>query len=1026
MKTILSEFFSTKKQMGLMTLLFLSSMTGFSQDDYRPAVESFESPNTIGVYDATNSKLSLSEAHRRFGKSSLKWDWTGDGSSFGTSAFKILSKDESPLEYPDDFPISPTLQMSIYNETPQDGVVTIAFEKGGQPGVHFDLPINFKGLRRIWVPFFEMQGNPPAKGASVDYDYFKISTAIPQGTLFFDDITFSQFQDDRHQYPDELVPFIKEGQNLAKDHWMPLIVNYDRIKSLKSEPISSTVKADLKKLEELIDQNFAVSENYKVNMNSLRADFQKLGIKDNGQTILGPPLTFKEIHDFHDEKQQGPIVYNDIKDLGIVLKSLASAYHRGTPEEQAEIKTMFLTGTKYYLDQGWVAGSNGGTRHHVGYNVRELTEAFFMMRQVLNDNGMLSEVGGSLHWLSNLGSLLEDPENFYINIDYLNTQAYNHLVLMFLLEKPEDQAQLVQAYSNYLSITLAQQKEEWGFKVDGTAWHHNGHYPAYGLGAFQSVPKIIKTLSGTQFRIRPEGHANFKNAFLASRIYSQLYNWGFGNAGRHPLEDNGIQSLPQQFLDMAYSGNPDNTSKIDQEVAGAYLRLWGAKDQKATTDFKDNYGIKEETLSGYYTFPYGATAIHRRNDWAAIIKGYSKYVWASEIYMDTNRYGRYPANGTIQLLNPEGETGSGMRMEGWDWNRYPGATVIYLPFKELETKLNLIMFRSMETFAGTTELDGNGIFGMILDESEGTNADGNEAELGFPGKLKAKKSVFSFGEKLIAIGTNISSVDQKNPTQTNIFQTTLVDTKTPIHTSSETITQFPSETTLKGQGKSGSWLIDPYGNGYHILSDTSVEIKTAHQHSYNSKYSVNNGNSGNTRFPNETEGDYATAWINHGLAPKNVSYQYVIYPFLDAKDQKNFGEIAKKDKSFAIERADAVAHIVYDQPSKTTGYVIFEAHKPLNTGILNTVSEPALIMLKENSKSHITISAVQPDLNFPEYQKDKFRNYSQPVELEMTLNGKWKPSAEDFVESTSYSDGKTKLKLKLVNGLPGEFTLNKL
>ena len=88
--------------------------------------------------------------------------------------------------------------------------------------------------------------------------------------------------------------------------------------------------------------------------------------------------------------------------------------------------------------------------------------------------------------------LLEDESKFHVNIDYLNTQSYYHLMLIFMFEKQEMQAAILSAYSKYISITLAQQKEEWGFKIDGTAWHHNGHYPAYGIGAFNNVRTIAK------------------------------------------------------------------------------------------------------------------------------------------------------------------------------------------------------------------------------------------------------------------------------------------------------------------------------------------------------------------------------------------------------------------------------------------------------------------------------------------------------------------------------------------------------
>ncbi|MFY0715248.1 hypothetical protein J1D01_16415 [Seonamhaeicola sp. NFXS20] len=1021
---ILTALTILKNQLGI-SLFFIITMFGFSHTN-KPAVESFESNKTLNFYETKNSELIISNKYRRYGESSLYWKWTEPSNYLGTAHFKILSHQESPLAYGNHFPASPTLAFSIYNEAPQDGEITISFEKNKVKEVWFNIKLSFKGWRRVWVPFYEMQGNAPKKGAQINYDYFKISSNTNSGALYFDDIIFSQYQDDRHQYPDELVPFIKSNQDLKKDHWMPLISNYERIKNLKASPISKAIRMDLKKFEQLIDQDLAIDKKYKVYINTLREMFNKLGVKKEGGNVVGPPLTFKEEQEYFNKKQQGERVFNDVKDLGQVLKKLANFYDRANTSEKKEIENMFLLGTEYFLDQGWQAGSSGGTRHHIGYNVNEITEAFYVMRYFLYENNLLNEVGASLHWLYNLGMVLDDEQNFHVNIDYLNTQSYYHLMLIFLLQNQEKQAALLRAYSRYISIVLAQQKEEWGFKVDGTAWHHNGHYPAYGIGAFKTVPKVIRILSGTRFRISTEGHANFKNAFLKSRIYSQLYNWGFGNAGRHPLENNGIQSLKKSFLLMAYSGNPEGTSKIDKEVAAAYLRLWGKEDILNTSIFSEVNGIQKENLSGYFTFPYAATAVHRRKKWAALIKGYSKYIWASEIYVDENRYGRYPANGTIQLLNEKGEKGSGFSQEGWDWNRYPGATVINLPLKELESKMPLIMFRSNESFVGGTTLDDNGVFGMILNESKGNNADGGENRVGFPGRLYAKKSVFSFGDKLICIGTNISSVDKKNKTQTNLFQSFLNHEKTPVYNSTETIKKFPYKIELKSDSQ--KWIIDPYGNGYHILSNNSVIVKKETQHSYHNKYSINTGKMNpKGKGAKETKGNYATAWIDHGFAPKDASYQYVIYPFLNKNEQERFSNRITEEDDFDIVRADSIAHIITDKSIHTTAYVIFENEQMLSKGYLKEVSKPAFVMINHSGNNSLTISAVQPDLNFPEYKKGKFKNYSQEVELKITLRGKWSVLPRDFIKNVNTNSlDETIITLDCINGLPREFKVSKL
>jgi len=1017
---------SLKQYLGCFVAVLWFTGTVCAQQSGKPGVESFESDKVLKQYKATNSSLTITDKHSRFGKTALQWN-LNDSASFGTSNFRILSLEESPLKYGDFFPASPTFIISVYNELPQNEKATFSFGKDGKAEVWFDIDLSFKGWRHIWVPFYEMQGNRPKKETSIDYDYFTVSTTAQTGSLYFDDIIFSQFQDDRHAYPDLSVPFIKSDKKPGADHWMPLIQNLELLKNLEAKPISMAMRLDLLKFQKQIDQDLSIHKKYKLYMNTLIEDYKKLRLQDNGTTVSGPPLTFSLDQEYYNKKQQGPKDHNEIKAFGKVLKKLANYHDRANPDQREEIEAMFISGSKYFLDQGWQAGASGGTRHHLGYNIREITEAFYVMRNVLRKEGLLTAVGQSLHWLHNLGTVLGDEKDFHVNIDYLNTQAYYHLMIIFLEESPERQAALLQAYSNYISITLAQEDQEWGFKPDGTSWHHNGHYPAYGMGAFRTVPKVIKTLSGTRYRIKTAGHKNFKRAFLTTRAYSQLYDYGFGNAGRHPLEDNDIKSLKKQYLLMSRSGNPEGTSRIDKDVAAAYLRLWGKKDPLNSSLFTQVEGIQKEVLSGYKTLPYAATAMHRRHNWAAIIKGYSKYVWASEIYVGSNRYGRYPANGTIQLLNRKGEKGSGFQQNGWDWNRYPGATIIYLPFEVLEPDTPLIMFRSKESFAGATELDGNGAFGMLLNESKGDNADGAAVKIGFPGKLKAKKSIFSFGDKLICIGTDISSIDSINPVQTNLFQTALPSNKMPIYTSDKTISKFPYTGELMADSKAEKWLIDPYGNGYHVLSNTEIKIKKAEQDSYHNKYSIRTGKMDpKGKGVKETKGNFASAWLEHGTAPKNSGYQYVIYPGLNEKKIKNFGDRLSKDQSFEINRADGVAHIVSDNEKATTAYVVFEADKNLEQGLLKSVSEPAIVMLRKDSETSIRLSAVQPDLNFAKNPKGKFINYSEPVSLSLTIKGNWKVESNAAVQTVQNNANETTITLECRHGFSVYIKLQKL
>ncbi|MFA4866737.1 MAG: chondroitinase family polysaccharide lyase [Pedobacter sp.] len=994
--------------------LVLIGITGFSQEG--PFVESFEQDDILKNYKASEgSIISISGRHYRYGNKALQWNWKSKDASISTSYFRILEKGMQKFDY--DFPTSPTFVFSVYSEKPQKGTATISFSKGGKDGVWFTIPLNFYGWRTMMVPFYEMEGHTPRKTAAVDFDSFKVTTTALSGSLFFDDVVFSQYVDDRMQSPDYLVPFIKREVPVGSDHFMPSLYHDSLAQQLKPAAVTVKEKQGIFEIEQKISKELLTGVS-KYNYIGIVTAFVKLGIRESEdkRIVIGPPLTHRDDFFYHDVAQQGQRLQNSAKSLGEVMKSIARAYSIApdNSDEKRKLESMFLLATRYFLDQGWQRGANGGSRSLIGYFIREITEACYLMKQPLAKAGLIAEVTGSLQWLNNLGKMLGPNDSFTVDLDFLNTQAYGCLLVSLLSDNKDIQAAWLDAYSNYINVVLGQQDKAEAYKPDGTAWHHRGHYPAYAYGSFASVPRIISTLSGTSFKIGETGHKNFKKAFLSAIAYSHLYSWGFGNAGRHPLHSNSIEGLKNACLVLAMSGNPEGTSKIDNELAATYIRLWGVKD-KVNTDIFNKAGIRKQEPAPYVVFPYGSTAVQRSDNWAAIIKGYSKYLWASEIYAANNRYGRYPANGTIQLLNEGGEEGSGFSEDGWDWNRYPGATIIHLPFEKLESPRPLLKFTSKQVFTGAATLNGCGVFAMRLDEGVPNGP--------FSGKLKANKSVFSFGEKIVCIGSDISAVDPAYPVQTNLFQLLLPKTEVPVYTEqSGAVKDFPFA------GKAGNWLVDQQGSGYHILLG-NVDLQKSKQRSFKGEYSVNKALKNGIK-PDDlpyTYGDFSAAWINHGLSPKDAAYQYVIYPFMTKTDQLNFDQKIKEDHSFQVLQADSNAHIVAYKPEKLTGYVLFNHKAFSGKEMLATVSAPCIVMLQQKEADKIALSVAQPDLNFPIDKKNKnlFECFSKPTMLTLHLNGRWKVKTGGAKVQSSYINNQTSVTLECQHGFSQLMELEK-
>ena len=945
------------KVYGIVTLLLTALLC---RADDRLAGTSFEKDSDL--LHVAGADFEISTNHVQFGAKALKWD----GGTLTMSNLRSLSPKESGAEYGAHFPASPTFVMSLYNETPQKEPLHITFNDE----VHFDLNLDFRGWRTVWVPFHEMQGNVP--GVDDAYEVHNVCFSAP-ATLWFDDIIFSQYIDNRHPYPGLEVPFIKEGGAHTQDHWMPKIAHWEMLKALPGLNASATERSDLATVEKRLAETQAHTPS-----------------NPRGVAYFRKKLDFSKALKLG--QQVSPVRYTnpecmELRDFGRLMRQLANEQ---LATEDAELSSLFAAAAQYYLDQGWAAGSSQGTAHHIGYNTRELQTAFFLMRNELQKHGLLDAIGDSVRWQLNFGEML-DPSRLESNLDYYNTQSLFRLMASFLSNDPAWQAACLKAYSDHLSAALALTDSTGGFKPDGTAWHHWGHYPAYAAGAFERIPVSLKALAETAFRIGEAGHANFKHAFMAATVYSNPFYWGLGQAGRHPLGGD-IKKLKDACLALALSGSPDGKQPIDPEVAAAYVRLWGMPPGNLFQGLE----IDSSAPSGHWTFPYAALSVHRGADWAVNIKGYSKYVWASEIYDLDNRYGRYQSSGVVQILPNMSPEEAGYSEDGWDWNHSPGATTIVRSFIELEPEIPLVMFKSEESYAGGCALAGNGVWAMKLNEGDGFTIDPVKEKMSFPGHLKARKSVFCFGNQLLCLGTGIESDDPSAPVHTTLFQNSIGSTNGAVR-------------------REGDLLFDPIGNGYKILDGAEPVITLGEQSSPNNKYSLRKGEGKKGALPDAT-GLFAKAWIDQGCAPKDGSYAYSVYPQIGSTNR------ISGVPALEILQQDNAAHIVRDPQHNTTAYACFEAGG-LREGLLESVSVPCYVMIRSGDR--LKVAVANPDLNQEEDPvKGHFNGPSKEAPVTLRLKGLWKikGSAPAWTEE---GGGSTLLTVKCTDGASMEVELEK-
>lgn len=965
------------KWLALLLLVVLLPYNGYSQKiDWNVSVPEYIS--------ATSAKLSLNKDFVKEGNSSLQWQWSAP--SVLTIADPVLLKKAIATR-------KGGLTMWIYNDRPSDTKLRMDFVAAdGSIPYWFDYHLGFSGWRACWISFENMQGDHK------NNDIVRWTITSPEnmksGTLLLDRVEFPVKGVHAQATPDYQTPLnnTKLSRNLW--HWARLY-EWEHYKyDLPLEPLNSSQKQDIEQLSRRLTAQIA-PETGKGNANRAQSIAEKAGIhRVNGKMTGAPMVSNDELN-----KKAGEI---GLSDLETMLFGFAGDWYYNKNEAS---KQAFFDVFEYAMQQGFAFGSGLGTNHHYGYQVRDIYKAAWMMRDLLKEDTPLNrEIIRTLAYWSGLAET-RIPYQYGRDelLDSWNTLLTAKVVSILIQPDEREQFRGMKALSRWMSGSLDFTPGTiGGIKVDGTTFHHGGLYPAYSIGAFATIGKYLELTNHTVFTISDDAARNVKLALQTMRNYCNQRDWGLGIAGRHPFDGAISNDAVQAFALLADRGDLTGSGKIlDEELAADYLRL-----NRSSSPYKAKFeqaGVKAASApQGSFVYNYGALGIHRFGNWMVTLKGYNTDVWCSEIYTKDNRYGRYQSYGSVQILasgRPVNNFASGFIEDGWDWNRVPGTTTIHLPFDKLENPLpGTLMERSDENFSGASSLEGKqSIFVFKLKEKD--------RESFTPGFV-ARKSVFCFDNRLICLGSDISNDNNAYPTETTLFQLALKRDSEPIQIGNETITGIPVEKILREN--SPVLLSDTKGNYYRIAVGQDLRILRQKQESRDNKQK------------SKTEGKFVTAYLDHGVAPKDAGYEYMVLVQPTPEQVKEV--VPEKELPYQIVRKDRYAHIVKDIPSHTTGYVVFEGLDKIKDDYLVSVDAETLLLLRRTDKKNLVMSVCDPNLNL-EQKTYTTAKPSRPLTKNVLLKGKWKLSGKNDSVIVKQENGNTRLTVTCVDGRPVEFQL---
>ncbi|MDE6871125.1 MAG: sugar lyase [Bacteroidales bacterium] len=985
-------------------------------------VLSFEE-GTSPVVAGKKSRVSISDYHSKLGSHSLKWEWSGKGASLSIpAAVPYLKENPNPAETS----VS-SFVFWIYSPEALPGSVRFSFLKEGRECCHFDYRLGFTGWRGAWVAFDRDMEGTPEEG--MDEVRITAPDEARKGSLYLDGVILSSFQDVRYHTPDWQAPYINKE---TTSHWLVLDKSWNTVLDIPQKPVLE--ESDIKDMDKVMERfvELVVSGKKPMGIEKLRSIYDSYGFGHNPDgTLRGKPIFFTRYGEtfinlgIKDASRRFSDNGQLLMQINDNLFHMAVSWYRSRDvEERDAIASMYVDLTRLLLDQGFAAGSGQGTLHHLGYSMRNFYTAPVIMRDVLAEAGLLGEVQKAMEWFSGVGEVKAAPEVPGMDIDAFNTSLMGRVASLLVMDDTPYKYAYMQALSRWIDNGFRYTGGTMPcFKTDGTVFHHRKAYPAYATGGFDGAVNAVWMLSRTSFAVSRRGHEILKRALLEMRFYCNKASFPLAMSGRHP--DGKGALIPRQYSLLADAGSPDGMEPIDRDLAAAYLRLNGAKGAWAKK-FMDAGITAEAAPCGSRAYGYNSSLSHRQGEWLVTFAGHSRYLWATETYVGANHYGRYLTHGSMQILSdkePDIDSfGSGYQVDGWDWCHIPGTTAADIPMEEMKANILNVdeysgyeeMLLSDEWFAGGVTHKGvSGAYSMKLHEHDKYN-----------GSLRARKSFFAFGDRIVALGSDLENSLEGSELHTTLFQET-IGPDDVIFVNGEKV----MENGFRGEYYGNTVIVNRLGNAY-LVRDADVVVTRGVQHSLHEE----------TDAP--TQGCFEKAYICHGgivgkdLTGTRDSYEYMVAVHPSEEELAGYVDVLP----YSVVRCDSHVHHVVDR-SGINACAVFE-----EADLEGTVchSTPAMLMYSIDADGILTLSASNPDLALYEGASDEmFDEDGKRVErsvygrtwidnpcgqtyVTVTLDGAWEicgPVTADA--SLSYSGGKTMIELCTSEARTEEMTLSR-
>lgn len=505
----------------------------------------------------------------------------------------------------------------------------------------------------------------------------------------------------------------------------------------------------------------------------------------------------------------------------------------------------------------------------------------------------------------------------------------NVMLRSLLLRKPDSVAIASKAIQNELQIAKGV-----GVKLDWSYHEHGAQmqFGNYGLSYLEDMIKCYTFVSNTPFKFEANKIEFLRNIILKGQqwvIWNDTYD--VSASGRQLFENE--QTKKANRLKACIQ----SMKMLDKDNAKVY-----------------NEALDAKTLAGNKHFWKSDFQVHRRKNFYFSVKMSSERVVGTESVNKENVQGYYLGDG-VSLLSTTGKEYENI-FPFWDWKKLPGTTII-----QDKDPLPIIKFSGFKTnsvFVGGVSNGENGI--AVMDY----NRDG----------LKAKKSWFMFDDKIICLGSRIST-NANHQVVTSINQSFL---KGSVVIGKDGVLET---SVRRKRGFTPDWVL--HNNiGYLFPKGGNANLST--------QILEGSWNKVAKRYrPVILTEHIFKLWLSHDAQPKNESYSYILVPNASEEKMKSL----HKSNPFKIVNTK-VQQSVVSSDEKKAGIVFYKKGTTTIKGGIS-VDAPCVILLEEKS-GYLDFAISDPSQKLTKIGVSIKGNYS--------------------IENSNYKNGKTHFVIHLPQG----------